>query len=172
MKIMRLAEKIGYLGKTSEAKRRMISLGEGYSLWHAMVLRYDSLIETKTLLEFVKDTDLKMIIRKGIKVMEEQKETLEQLAKEFSVPMPQRPPEEPNSVIDLNTMSDRFVFRKIYEGMSNTMFKHITNYQRAHGSYLREIFRTFLDEELDMYDKYYEYGKLKSYLHEPPTFRP
>lgn len=172
MKIMRLAEKIGYMGKKPEEKMRMISLGEAYSLWTALVFRYDSLIETKTLLEFVKDTDLMMIVRKGIKVMEEQKETLERLAIEFSIPMPQRPPEEPNSVIDLNTMSDRIIFRKIYEGMSNTMFKHISNYQRAHGSYLREIFRTFLDEEMDMYDKYYEYGKIKSYLHEPPTFRP
>jgi len=171
MKIMRISEKIGYIGKNARQKQKMLSMGEAYSLWTLLEFRYDSLITSKTLYELAKDADLKIIIEKGIEVLQSQEDTLEKLMKEFLVPMPDKPPEYANIAADINTISDKFIFREIYNGMSNMMFKHISNYQRAHGSYLREIFRKFLNQEMDLYDEFYEYGKLKGYLHEPPSFR-
>lgn len=170
MKIMSILEKAGF-SADSEENQTLISIGEAYSLWTSLVSRYDSLISTKTLLEFVKDDDLKMIIRKGIEVIESQKIELEKMTRKFSIPMPSRPPEDCTVPVDINTVTDQFIYREIYNGMSNEMFKHISNYQRAHGSYLREIFRKFLNEEMDLYDKFYEYGKLKTYLIETPSFR-
>lgn len=171
MKIMRLSEKIGYIGKNNRQMQKMISLGEAYSLWTLTEVRYDSLITSKTLYELAKDADLKIIIEKGIDILQSQEDTLEKLMKEFVIPMPDKPPEHANISVDINSVTDKFIFREIYNGMSNTMFKHISNYQRAHGSFLRETFRKFLNQEMDLYDEFYEYGKLKGYLHEPPTFR-
>lgn len=171
MKIMRISEKIGYIGKNNRQMQKMISLGEAYSLWTLTEVRYDSLITSKTLYELAKDADLKIIIEKGIDILQSQEDTLEKLMKEFVIPMPDKPPEHANISVDMNSVTDKFIFREIYNGMSNTIFKHISNYQRAHGSFLRETFRKFLNQEMDLYDEFYEYGKLKGYLHEPPTFR-
>jgi len=171
MKIMRLSEKIGYIGKSNRQKQKMITLGEAYSLWSLTGFRYDALITSKTLYQLTKDTDLKMIIERGINVLQAQEDILEKLMKEFLIPMPDKPPEYANIAVDINTVTDKYIFREIYTGMSNTMFKHISNYQRAHGSYLRETFRKFLIQEMDLYDEFYEYGKLKGYLYQEPTFR-
>ncbi len=86
--------------------------------------------------------------------------------------MPPRPPADCTVPVDINTVTDQFIYREIFNGMSNMMFKHLSNYQRAQSSNLREIFKRFLDEEQNLYDKYYEYGKLKTYLLETPSFRP
>ena len=171
MKIMRLSEKLGYAGKSNRQKQKMITLGEAYSLWSLTGYRYDALITSKTLYQLTKDTDLRIIVKRGINVLQSQEDTLEKLMKEFLIPMPDKPPEYANIAVDNNTVTDKYIFREIYSGMSNTMFKHISNYQRAHGSYLREVFRRFLMQEMDLYDEFYEYGKLKGYLYEEPTFR-
>ena len=168
---MRIAEKIGYLGKTPREKQSMISLGEAYSLWNTLEKRYDKLMSTQVLFEFIKDYDLKKIVGDGIEVLKVQITGLERLMKEFCIPMPGRPPEEANFIVDINTVTDQFIFREIYNGMEDFMFKHISNFQRAHGSYLRETFRNFLNQEMDLYDAFYEYGKLKGFLQEPPSFR-
>lgn len=171
MKIMRLSEKIGYLSKSTRKKGRMIVIGEAYSLWTLLTQRYDALITSKTLYEFAKDSDLKKIVKDGIEVLESQKNTLEKLMQEFNVPMPAKPPEHANFMVDINTISDKFIYREIYDGMANAMFKHISCFQRANSSYLREVFRKFLTQEMDLYDSFYEYGKLKAYIHESPSFR-
>jgi len=171
LKIMRFSEKIGYLRKTSKVKQTMIGLGEAYSLWNTLEKRYDILISTQVLHEFTKDYDLKRIIGDGIEVIKYQITVLEKLMREFRIPMPNRPPQEANIVIDINTVTDQYIYREVYNGMSDFMFKHISNFQRAHGSYLRERFRKFLIQEMDLYDAFYEYGKSKGYLHEPPSFR-
>lgn len=168
---MRVAEKIGYLRKTPREKQSMITLGEAYSLWTTLEKRYDKLMTTQVLFEFVKDYDLKKIIGDGIEVLKAQITTLEKLMREFRVPMPNRPPEEANFVIDIDTVTDQYIYREIYNGMEDFMFKHISNFHRGHGSNLRETFRRFLNQEMDLYDAFYEYGKLKGYLHEPPSFR-
>lgn len=171
MKIMRVVEKLGYWGKTPNEKMTMIGLGEAYSLWSALEKRYDKLITTKILAAHIKDSDLKIIVKKGIEILQSQIILLENLVKEFYVPMPNRPPEDAIFSVNLNTITDHQIYREIYNGMGDFMFKHISNFQRSHSSYLRETFRKFLTEEMDLYDEFYEYGKLKGYLHEPPSFR-
>ncbi len=171
MKLMRLSERLGYRGKSSSEKGSMISIGESYAVWTALVWRYDAIADTMILLTFAKDEDLKIIIKDGLGVLEAHKEQLEKLTKEFGIPMPGRPPDEANVAIDINVVTDQFIFRQIYIGIADSLFKHLSYYQRSHGSYLREYFRKAFQEELQLYDEFYEYGKQKSYLHEPPSFR-
>lgn len=171
MKIMRIAEKISRLGKKTKEKQKYISVGEAYSLWTSLEIRYDTLITTKTLLRFVKDRDLRIIIEKGIETLEFQVKSIEELVKEHAIPMPNRPPADCNITVDKDAVTDQFIYREIYNGMSNMMFKHLSNYQRANSSILREAFRKYLNQEMDLYDQFYEYGKLKAYLVETPSFK-
>jgi protein subunit release factor A len=117
---MRISEKIGYIGKNNRQKQKMLTLGEAYSLCSLMEFRYDALITTKTLYEFSKDMDLKIIIERGINVLEAQESTLEKLMKEFLIPMPDKPPKYANISVDVGTITDKFIFRDIYNGLSRT----------------------------------------------------
>lgn len=171
MKIMRVVEKLGSWGKTPNEKMTLIGLGEAYSLWSVLEKRYDKLITTQILIAHINDYDLKLIVEHGIKILHGQIISLEKLVKEFRIPMPSRPPEDAIFNVDLNAITDRQIYREIYNGMGDFMFKHLSNFQRSRSSYLRESFRKFLNEEMDLYDAFYEYGKLKGYLNEPPSFR-
>ena len=171
MKVMRLAAQISRIASRAPKKQTLISIGEAYSLWTSLVVRYDTMITTKTFLQFVKDRDLRFIVGKGIETLEYQTDKLEELLKEYGIPMPNRPPADCNVTVDSNTVTDQFIYREIHNGLSNMMFKHLSNYQRATSSSLRELFRKFLNQEMDLYDQFYEYGKLKSYLLETPSFR-
>lgn len=57
------------LSKDFEENQNKISLGEAYSIWTGLVFRYDSMISTKTLLEFVKDNEFKMIIHASLSML-------------------------------------------------------------------------------------------------------
>lgn len=171
MKVMRLAEKISQLSKKTSDKQKLLSLGEAYTLWTSLVIRYDTLITTKIYLSFVKDRDLRVIIEKGVETLQYQLESLERWVKEYGIPMPSRPPADCNTAVDKNMITDQIIFREIHNGMSNMMFKHISNYQRANSSLLRESFRKYLNQEMDLYDQFYEYGKLKGFLLEPPSYK-
>lgn len=73
MKIARFTERISYQGKSPQEKQQMISLGEAYSLWTTLEMRYDALMTSKLLLQMAKDEDLKKIIKHGIEVLNSQK---------------------------------------------------------------------------------------------------
>ncbi len=171
MKFTRIGEKIGYLGKKPKEKAAMISIGEAYSIWTTLVYRYDALMTTKILGSFVKDEDLKRVVQRGLTILESQREQLEELAKEFNIPMPARPPESANVAADISTLTDELIYREIYSGLGDMMFKHVSSFQRAHGSRIRKVFRNFIETEMELYDSFYEYGKLKAYLNETPSFR-
>ncbi len=149
----------------------MITIAEAYSIWKILDNRYQALISTKTYLDQVKDAEFKKIIIDGIEVLETQIKKLEKLTKEFSINMPNRPPEDSNASINYETITDRFIYRSIIENIYNAMFQHLANYQRANSSNLKTIFRNFLNEEIDLYDGFHEYGKVKSYIQEAPAFR-
>ncbi len=113
MKITSITEQLGSLGKSSKEKQKTISIAEADALWGTLVDRYDALNLTNTLLTAVRDEDLKMVIREGLDVLNSQIKALEGLMKTFSIPMPPKPPEQANVIIDLNALTDRAIYRTI-----------------------------------------------------------
>jgi len=171
MKIASITEKLGSLGKSSKEKQKTISIAEADAIWGTLVDRYDAINLINTLLNAVKDEDLKMVIREGLGVLNYQVKILEALMKTYSIPMPSKPPEQANVIIDLNALTDRAIYRTIHNGMNKALHMHTNHYSISKDSSVREPFRKFLNVEMDLYDKYMEYGKQKGYLHEEPTFR-
>lgn len=172
MKIASIAEQLGSLGKSSKEKQKTISIAEANAIWKSLTDRYDALNLTNTILNAAKDEDLKIVLRQGIDVLNYQIKVLESLMKTYSIPMPSKPPEQANVIIDLNALNDRTIYRVVHNGMNKALHMHTNHYSMAKDSNIREPFRKFLNAEMDLYDSYTEYGKQKGYLHEEPTFRP
>lgn len=171
MKIIEFTEKISKFGKSTRDKQNLISVGEAYHLWRTLINRYDALNITNILRDFTKDNDLKKVIDDGLKVLLDEIDDLEAYMKEFGIPMPSKPPEHANIAFDVNAITDQTIYREIQSGMQNALQLLMDHFSQAQSSTLRELFRKLIQREMELYDKYFEYGKLKGYLHETPIFR-
>jgi len=171
MKITKLTEELSNMGKSNKEMQRLISIAEADALWKALVSRYDALNITNILLMLVKDEDLIMIIKEGIQILNKEVSILEKHMKNFNIPMPNKPPEQANIALDINAITDMTIYRDVYNGMAATLQLHTLNFAVSKSSTLRESFRKLLIIEMDLFDKYVEYGKQKGYMHEEPSFR-
>lgn len=96
---------------------------------------------------------------------------LEQMAKDYGIALPMRPPVDSESVVKADSITDRFIFREIFSGIQSFLPLHMVAFIQAVSPRVREEFRRLLTEEMDLYDKFFLYGKLKGWVVEPPAFR-
>ena len=109
----------------------------------------------------------------GEKKLDSQLKQLVEKADEFEVPLPERPPESQTSVIDADSMEDRFIYRIIQKAMQDAIDLHIrTVVETIRNDNLRGLFLDYLKDELDLYDKFVKYGKLKGWLRVEPMYEP
>lgn len=172
LKIAKVIEGLGNLGEGSRDKQKTISISEAAALWKTLGNRYDALGQTNALVMLSKDADLESILRQGIKVLNHEIKEVEGIMKEYMIPMPTKPPEQANIISDVNAITDRGIYRQIFGGIKMAVHMYTANLTSSMSSIIREPFRQFLNAEIDLFDKFIEYGKVKSYLHEEPSFRP
>jgi len=152
--------------------KEQVSVSEAYHVWEHLNYRYDQMELTNIYLDFVHDTDFKMILKEGLSTLENQIQTLEKEAIKFDISLPERPPASMASTIDPEIMTDKFAFRSIFTGMQSATNLHIRAViNTIRNDPLRSIFFDFLKKELNLYDKFLKYGKIKGWLHVVPTFR-
>lgn len=172
MKIMKYLQKASSMNDSTKEKQSYITIAEVSSLWLQLSGRYDAIESTRILRNFVRDEDLKKMLDDGLKVLNKQVKELESTSRDYGIPMPCKPPEFSNIALDVNAITDKYVFKRIYRGIQNFLSLHMTCFIHTKSSFLREKFRKFLNEETDLFDAMIEYGKLKGWLEEEPTFRP
>ena len=96
---------------------------------------------------------------------------LEGLSAKFEIPSPERPPSSMKSKVDPEIMEDKFVYRTIFTGLQFATELHIRAViGTIRNDSLREIFFDYLKTELNTYDKFVKYGKLKGWLHVVPMY--
>jgi len=62
------------------------------------------------------------------------------------------------------------MYREIMSGISLFLNTHINSYRMMWNDNLRPIFRRYLLLEVDTYDKWIKYGKIKGWIYVPPMF--
>ncbi|WP_347488566.1 DUF3231 family protein [Desulfoscipio sp. XC116] len=171
MEILQLMEKIIDIGKPSRVLQEEINILEVSSLWIELTYRYDVIEETQILLNHVKDVDLKLVMELGLKRLNKQINILENWMKDYAIPTPDRHRAAVNTVVKAEDVSDKYVFLRIFSGIQAFLNIHIEAFRQAPSPKIRKLFKDFLLEEVDIYDKIYEYGKLKNWISEPPVYR-
>ncbi|MEJ6950354.1 DUF3231 family protein [Natronospora cellulosivora (SeqCode)] len=151
--------------------KEQVSTNEAVHLWDHINLRYDQLQMTKIYDEFVHDSEFKIIIGMGKKILNKQIKLLVELANKFEVVLPEKPPAVHETKIDPETFSDQFIFRVIYKGIQDAVDLHIrTIINSMRNDNLRNIFYDFYLEEMKTYHRMTKYGKLKGWTHVPPSY--
>ena len=172
MKILKYIGKISEMNKSLSDKQRTINVSEVYHLWNHLNQRYNVIFVTNLLNSFVKDDDLKIVLDSGNKTLTKHTELLEKELLNYGIPLPLRPPKQTQKTVDSELISDRQIYRRILRGIQAFLPVHTMAFIHSTSPKLRDLFMSFMDEEMKIYDKYLEYGKIKNYLIRPPVYRP
>lgn len=171
MKILRYFGKITDLGRTTRDQQRTINVSEVYHLWNHLMQRYNVIYLTNLLESFVKDDDLKLVLESGNKALTNHIKLLEDELLSYGIPLPLRPPKQTLKMVNTELMSDRHIYRRILRGIQAFLPVHTMAFIHSTSPKIRELFMTFMIEEMKIYDRFLEYGKTKEYLLRPPVYR-
>ena len=171
MKSLSVVQEISNIGKPKKIKQAQINTGEVFEMWDLLEARYDVIYTTQILQNNVRDDDLKIVITEGLKTLKKQAGELEKLIAEYGIPLPKKPPDDVTETTRLESITDEYIFRRIFRGIQSFLPIHMSAIIKSSSPKIRENFRRYLNEEIDIYDKLYEYGKFKNFLDSPPVYR-
>lgn len=171
MKSFRYLGKFTELFKSTKDRQRDINVSEVFHLWNHLVQRYSVINVTNTLEFFVKDDDLRAILKIGRNTLTNNVKVLEQEMMLYGIPLPTRPPKQITTTAAIEQISDRYAYRRVLRGIQAFLPTHTMAFIHSTSPKIRDLFMTILVEELKIYDKFLEYGKLKEYLIQPPVYR-
>lgn len=171
-KILAGLEHISDVGKSTKQEQPEINVLEVSHIWDSLLSRYNVLEETLVFQNFCQDKDLQIVLNSGVKILNSQIKILEKYIEHYAIVQPKRSPNIIKSTTNPEIISDEYIFRRIFAGMQAFIEVHARAFVQTPSPKLREQFRKFLMEEINIYDNMFEYGKLKNWISEPPAFRP
>ncbi|AGL01088.1 DUF3231 family protein [Desulfoscipio gibsoniae] len=171
MKILKNLENLSRLAMSTGEKQKMINVSEVFHIWNHLVQRYNVIHLTSLLEAFASDPDLKIILASGKKTLGKHVSLLEKEMMTYGIPLPNRPPKYTKSTVNIEGITDRFIFRRVLRGIQSFLPTHTMALIHSTSPQIRELFITFLIEELKLYDGLLEYGKLKTYEVKPPIYK-
>ncbi len=170
MKISEQIQKLVEVSLSTRDKQANTNVSEVYHLWNHLVQRYNVLFITNLMEDFAKDSDLKMLLVAGKNTLTKHITDLENEMMYYGIPLPQRPPQETKNTYKKELFSDRHIYRRILRGIQSFLPTHTMAFVHSTSPKIRELFMQFLIEEMELYDKLLEYGKIKGYLINPPVY--
>lgn len=154
--------------------KEVIDAAEAFHLWDNLTFRYDNILQTEFYKDLVKDLDLKALITVGLQiVLKEEASILEKECLKFGIPLPKHP----ERVVALPAgmkfeVRDDYIFRVILMGMIGATNIHVSAVkQSVTNDRVRKLFIKLLLSEIDIFNNFILYGKLKGYLNEPPKYK-
>lgn len=171
MKLPKHFQKLKETTMSTKDKSLSIHVNEVFHLWSHLVQRYNIIFLTSLLGEQTRDEDLKIILSMGQKSLSKHIEVLEKEMINYGIVLPARPPKQAKTSFPMEQFTDRFIFRRVLRGIQGYLPTHVMAFMHSTSPKIRELFMNFLIEEMKLYDKLVEYGKIKGYEITPPKFK-
>jgi len=148
-----------------------LSASEAFHIWDHITMRYEQIELIGIFTGFAHDTEFKVILQHGLYTFSKQIDTLEQLALKLNVPLPDRPALPVVSPIDPEIITDKFMYQIILSWELASLDAHVRAIiETIRNDKLRKLWSGFLNTELDYYDKYLKYGKMKGWTRVVPIY--
>jgi len=153
--------------------KEKLDTSEAFQLWDHLVARYDAVEITQVYQNQAHDKDFRYLLGKGLKeILEKQINILEKEMNNFGLPLPARPPKSV-STTKSEMLEDELIFTGLFKSIQDMLSLHTAGIKQATtNDRLRGIIRKFLDEELDTFNNFVKYGKLKGWTRPVPMHRP
>jgi len=151
--------------------KEQLSTSEAFHVWDHIAMRYEQTELISIFASFAHDTEFKVILQHGLYIYNKQVKNLEQLALKLNVPLPNRPALPVTSPIDPETITDKFMYRIILSWQLTSLDAHVRAIiETIRNESLRELWSGLLNAELEYYDKYLKYGKMKGWTRVVPIY--
>ena len=152
-------------------QEEQLSTSEAFHIWDHISMRYEQIDLISIFVNFAHDTEFKAILQHGLYVYNKQVSKLEQLALKFNVTLPNRPSLPVESPIDPETIKDKFMYRNILSWQLTALDTHVRAIiETIRNDTLRKMWSELLNSELEYYDKYLKYGKMKGWTRVVPIY--
>ena len=165
-------QKITDTGKSVREKQSIINVIEVFYIWDVLTTKLDALETTQIFEHMIEDNDLAIIknkVKEGLLVGIEDMETL---MREYDLPFPMRPPADVSSSFHIENVSDRDIFQMLYEVIAAFFPILGIGFMQSTTPDVRKGLKSHLLLTMELQELLVEYGKLKSFLNQPPVYRP
>lgn len=151
--------------------KEQLSTAEAFHIWDHISLRYEQMELIGLYINFAHDTEFKAILQHGLYVVTKQVKQLEQLALKLYVTLPNRPSPPVMAPIDPETIKDQFMYNNILSWLLNALDTHVRAIiETIRNDPLRNLWTGLLTAELEYYDKFLKYGKMKGWTKVVPIY--
>lgn len=148
--------------KSAVSRQDEITVVEAGNMWNKLLARYDSIENILVLMNYVKDEDLRKETQIVLKKIRQQSEQLAKLMAEYSVSTIPRPASEIKISVGEPSFTDRYIFARIFQNIKWLLPVHIVSFIQSTSPKVRKMFKGFLLEEMDMYDRLRDFGLKKT----------
>ena len=156
---------------TAPHEEEQLSTSEAFHIWDHINLRYEQVELIGIFINFAHDTEFKAILQHGLYIFNKQVSHLEQVALKLNVPLPNRPTLPVMSPIDPETIKDKFMYRNILSWELTSLDTHVRAIiETIRNDSMRKLWSGLLNTELEYYDKYLKYGKMKGWTRVVPIY--
>lgn len=158
--------------KEQKGMQKQIDIQEAFNIWNMLRARYHSADTLRFLNNFVHDRELSLVIGQFTEDMDGSIKRFEEQVEKLKIKAPNRPPREHKTSAQIDEMSDRFIYRLVYNNlMSELQFIFSAYRTTMTDDKLRSIIRIDLKEHVKQFEIMYKYGKLKGWVDEPPAYK-
>jgi len=148
-----------------------LSTSEAFHIWDHIVMRYEQIELIGIFSGFAHDTEFKVILQHGLYIYNKQVKKLEELALKLNIPLPNRSALPVTTPIDPEMITDKFMYRIILSWQLSALDAHLRAIiETIRNEELRRLWTGLLDAELEYYDKYLKYGKMKGWTRVVPIY--
>ncbi|WP_066633130.1 DUF3231 family protein [Desulfolucanica intricata] len=159
------------IGKSAVRKQHEITIIEAGNMWNKLLARYDFTESILILMNYVKDKELRKEAQILLKKISRQTHQLEKVMTEYSVPLMPQPASEFKISEDKASITDRYIFGRIFYGIKRFLPVHIVAFAQSTSSQVRKMFKGFLLEEMDIYDSLQDFGLKRNWLQTQPEYK-
>ncbi|KUO66306.1 MAG: hypothetical protein APF84_17905 [Gracilibacter sp. BRH_c7a] len=144
-----------------------------YNIWNTLRARYGSIETFQMYKNFIHDRDFDLLLNQFLSTFLKEVKILEEEAARYSVTLPKRPAADIKIDKKIDELTDRFIYRKIFEDLVTEMYALARAYRTSTtNDSMRDLFKDALLGHASQFQVLYKYGKLKSWEDNPPAYKP
>lgn len=155
-----------------KSSEEAIDIIAAFNLWNALRARYGSIETLQLYRNFIHDRDFDLMLSRFLSTFTNESKILEDEAARFSVTLPKRPAVDIRIDKKLDELTDRYIYRRIFEDLVTQMVVLGRSYRTTiNNDRLRDLFKQAVLGHAYQFQILYKFGKLKSWEDNPPAYK-
>jgi len=148
-----------------------IGAADIYLLWEHLIYRYNNIRQTQIFSSYAADSELKLLLDTGTKILKKQASDLETKLTYYGVSLPEPYTNIVSTPETTELIEDRYIFNTVLMGMQNAIaLQGMAIQDIIVNDSIRNYFINLTLDEIDMMNKMFKFGKLRGWGFVPPVY--